>query len=207
MAAQTTAEALAADFAAAIARGEPCYAAGAAAGRFELSAFLQIATEDDGGMCSASLPAEGGIYAGDAGRRDVSLPLAAIVAAAAAREGASEARSVAGFEDASRGDDRGERELHVAPRRAAGVDASLRRLGRAAHASVVGLRDFQERRQLEAASGRAGGVAGLAASYCCGEVGGERFGGGLCGHCPLCAAAIHSYAACSDAAHSARGGA
>ena len=32
MAAQTTAEALAADFAAAIARGEPCYAAGAAAG-------------------------------------------------------------------------------------------------------------------------------------------------------------------------------
>ena len=87
MAAQTNAaEALAADFAAAIARGEPCYAAGAAAGRFELSSFLEIAQTDDGGMCSATIPAEGGVYAGGAARRDVSLPLAAIVAAAAARE-------------------------------------------------------------------------------------------------------------------------
>ena len=83
MAAQTTAEALAGDFAAAIARGEPCYAAGAAAGRFELSSFLEIAQTDDGGMCSATLPAEGGVYAGGAARRDVQLPLAAIVAAEA----------------------------------------------------------------------------------------------------------------------------
>ena len=87
MAAQTNAaEALAADFAAAIARGEPCYAAGAAAGRFELSSFLEIAQTDDGGMCSATMPAEGGVYAGGVARRDVSLPLAAIVAAAASRE-------------------------------------------------------------------------------------------------------------------------
>ena len=86
MAAQTSAEALAAEFSAAIARGEPCYAAGAAAGRFELSSFLEIAQTDDGGMCSATKPAEGGVYAGGAARRDVSLPLAAIVAAAAARE-------------------------------------------------------------------------------------------------------------------------
>ena len=42
MAAQTSAEALATEFAAAIARGEPCYAAGAAAGRFELSSFLEL---------------------------------------------------------------------------------------------------------------------------------------------------------------------
>mmetsp|Transcript_16481 Transcript_16481/g.51583 ORF Transcript_16481/g.51583 Transcript_16481/m.51583 type:complete len:138 (+) Transcript_16481:353-766(+) len=86
MAAQTTAEALAADFAAAIARGEPCYAAGAAAGRFELSSFLEIAQTDDGCMCSATIPAEGGVYAGGAARRDVQLPLAAILAAAASRE-------------------------------------------------------------------------------------------------------------------------
>ena len=86
MAAQTTAEALAGDFAAAIARGEPCYAAGAAAGRFELSSFLEIAQTDDGGMCSATKPAEGGVYAGGAARRDVQLPLAAILAAAASRE-------------------------------------------------------------------------------------------------------------------------
>ena len=87
MAAQTNAaEALAGDFAAAIARGEPCYAAGAAAGRFELSSFLEIAQTDDGGMCSATMPAEGGVYAGGVARRDVSLPLAAIVAAAASRE-------------------------------------------------------------------------------------------------------------------------
>ena len=39
MAAQTTAEALAADFAAAIARGEPCYAAGAAAGNGSAGQF------------------------------------------------------------------------------------------------------------------------------------------------------------------------
>ena len=86
MAAQTTAEALAADFAAAIARGEPCYAAGAAAGRFELSSFLEVAQTDDGGMCSATVPAEGGVYAGGVARHDVQLPLAAVLAAAASRE-------------------------------------------------------------------------------------------------------------------------
>ena len=55
-------------------------------GRFELSSFLEIAQTDDGGACSATIPAEGGgVYAGGAARRDVSLPLAAIVAAAAQR--------------------------------------------------------------------------------------------------------------------------
>ena len=86
MAAQTSAEALATEFAAAIARGEPCYAAGAAAGRFELSSFLEVAQTDDGGMCSATVPAEGGVYAGGVARHDVQLPLAAVLAAAASRE-------------------------------------------------------------------------------------------------------------------------
>merc|ERR1712091_357549 len=43
-------------------------------------------------MCSATLPAEGGVYAGGAARRDVQLPLAAILAAAtAAADGGGDA--------------------------------------------------------------------------------------------------------------------
>jgi mannose-6-phosphate isomerase-like protein (cupin superfamily) len=94
MASQTNAATLAAEFAAAVARGEPCYAGGAAAARFELSSFLQIATEDDGGMVGASLPVEGGVYAGDAARHDVQLPLATIITAAAAREGVGYAMQI-----------------------------------------------------------------------------------------------------------------